>query len=93
MFEMLNRSANFIKSEIVTLKYSLQKVLALWAPVHSTLHWWIQKHDMHPFSFNPSRMEVYLCHQTQNAKNIGNFMTLFKPHNIGIHLKGIETSF
>jgi hypothetical protein len=28
-----------------------------------------------------------------NAKNIGNFMTLLKPRNIGTHLKGIETSF
>jgi hypothetical protein len=25
--------------------------------------------------------------------NIGNFTTLLKPHNIGTHLKGIETSF
>jgi hypothetical protein len=25
--------------------------------------------------------------------NIGNFMILLKPHNIGTHLKGIETSF
>jgi hypothetical protein len=39
----------------------------------------------------PLRTEVYICHQ--NAKNIGNFMTLLKPHNIGTHLKGIETSF
>jgi hypothetical protein len=29
----------------------------------------------------------------QKKKNIGNFTTLLKPHNIGIHLKGIETSF
>jgi hypothetical protein len=36
---------------------------------------------------------VYFCHQNQNAENIGNFMTLLKPHNIGTHLKGIETSF
>jgi hypothetical protein len=36
---------------------------------------------------------VYFCHQNQNAKNIGNFATLLKPHNIGTHLKGIETSF
>jgi hypothetical protein len=41
---------------------------------------------------NPSRTEVYYCHQNQNAKNIGNF-TLLKPHNIGTHLQGIETSF
>jgi hypothetical protein len=41
---------------------------------------------------NPSRMEVF-CHQNQNAKNIGNFTTRLKPHNIGTHLKGIETSF
>jgi hypothetical protein len=27
------------------------------------------------------------------AKNIGNFMTPLKPHNIGTHLIGIETSF
>jgi hypothetical protein len=37
--------------------------------------------------------EVYFCHQNQNAKHIGNFMTLLKPHNIGMLLKGIETSF
>jgi hypothetical protein len=43
---------------------------------------------------NPSRMEVYFFHQNQNAKNIGHFTTwLLKPHNIGTHLKGIETSF
>jgi hypothetical protein len=36
-------------------------------------------------------MEVYFCHQYQNAKNIGNFTTWLKPHNIGTHLKGIET--
>jgi hypothetical protein len=29
----------------------------------------------------------------QNAKTIGNLTTLLKPHNIGPHLKGIETSF
>jgi hypothetical protein len=38
-------------------------------------------------------MEVYFCHQNENAKNIGNLMTLLNPHNIGHHLKGIETSF
>jgi hypothetical protein len=26
-------------------------------------------------------------------QKIGNFTTLLKPHNIGTHLKGIETSF
>jgi hypothetical protein len=26
-------------------------------------------------------------------KNIGNFMTRLKPHNIGTHWKGIETGF
>jgi hypothetical protein len=26
-------------------------------------------------------------------KNIGNLMITLKPHNIGTHLKGIETSF
>jgi hypothetical protein len=31
--------------------------------------------------------------QNQNAKNIDNFTTVLKPHNIGTHLKGIETSF
>jgi hypothetical protein len=36
---------------------------------------------------------VYFCHQNQNAKNIGNFTTQLKPHTIGTHLKGIETSF
>jgi hypothetical protein len=39
------------------------------------------------------RTEVYIYHQNQNAKNIGNFTTILKPHNIGTHLKGIETSF
>jgi hypothetical protein len=41
------------------------------------------------------RTEVYFCHQNQNAKNIGNvtLTTLLKPHNIGTHLKGTETSF
>jgi hypothetical protein len=34
-----------------------------------------------------------ICHQNLNAKNIGNFTTLLKPHKIGTHLKGIETSF
>jgi hypothetical protein len=37
-------------------------------------------------------MAAYFCHQNQNEKNIGNFMAQLKPHNIGIHLKGIETS-
>jgi hypothetical protein len=37
---------------------------------------------------NPSRTEG-----GQNCKNIGNFTTLSKPHNIGTHLKVIETSF
>jgi hypothetical protein len=46
----------------------------------------------HPL-FNPLRTEVFLCHQNQSAKNIGNFTTLLKPHNIGTHFKGIETSF
>jgi hypothetical protein len=31
--------------------------------------------------------------QIKMQTNIGNFMTLLKPHNIGTHLKGIETSF
>jgi hypothetical protein len=43
--------------------------------------------------FNPFRTEVYFCHQNQNVKNIGNFTTLLKHHNIGTHLKDIETSF
>jgi hypothetical protein len=46
-----------------------------------------------PFDFNPLMTEVYFCYQNQNAKNIGNFMTLLKPHNIGTHLKGIKTCF
>jgi hypothetical protein len=29
---------------------------------------------------NPLRTEVYFYHQNQNAKNIGNFTTLLKPH-------------
>jgi hypothetical protein len=41
----------------------------------------------------PLGTEVYFCHQNQNAKNLGNFTTLLKHHNIGTHLKGIETSF
>jgi hypothetical protein len=41
----------------------------------------------------PLRTEVYFCHQNQNEKYIGDFTTLLKPHNIGTHLKGIETSF
>jgi hypothetical protein len=40
-------------------------------------------------SINRLRTEVYFCHQNQNAKNIGNFMTVLKLHNIGPHLKGI----
>jgi hypothetical protein len=43
--------------------------------------------------FTTLRTEVYFCHQNQNAKNIGNFTTLLKPHNIGTHLKDTETSF
>jgi hypothetical protein len=31
--------------------------------------------------------------EEEECKNIGNFTTLLKPHNIGTHLKGIETSF
>jgi hypothetical protein len=45
----------------------------------------------HPF--NPLWTEVYFCHQNQNAKNIGILMTILKPHNIGTHLKDIETNF
>jgi hypothetical protein len=41
---------------------------------------------------NPFRTEVYFCHQNQIPKNIGNFTTPLKPHNIGTHLKDIETS-
>jgi hypothetical protein len=44
-------------------------------------------------AFSPLRMAVYFCHQNQNAKYIGNFTTLLKPHNNGTHLKGIKTSF
>jgi hypothetical protein len=36
---------------------------------------------------------MYFCHQNRNAKNIGHFTTLLNPHNIGTHLKGIDTSF
>jgi hypothetical protein len=39
-----------------------------------------------------SQLNIF-CHQNENAKNIGNFTTLLKPHNIGTHLKGIVTSF
>jgi hypothetical protein len=39
---------------------------------------------------------AYLWHtfltKIRMPKNIGNFMTLLRPHNIGTHLKGIETS-
>jgi hypothetical protein len=31
---------------------------------------------MELMQFNPLRTEVYFCHQNQNAKNIGNFMTI-----------------
>jgi hypothetical protein len=44
-------------------------------------------------TLNPLTTKVYICHQNQNAKNIGNLTTLLKPRNIGTHLKGIETSF
>jgi hypothetical protein len=44
-------------------------------------------------SVNPLRTEVFFCHQNHNAKNIGNFWIPLKLHNIGTHLKGIETSF
>jgi hypothetical protein len=43
--------------------------------------------------FNPLRTGVYFFHQNENAKNIGNLFTLLKSHNIGTHLKGIETTF
>jgi hypothetical protein len=43
--------------------------------------------------FNPLRMEDFFCHQNQNSKNIGNFTTPLKSHNIGTPLKGMETSF
>jgi hypothetical protein len=49
--------------------------------------------DSPPERINPLRTEVYFCHQNQNAKNIGKFMTVLKPHNIGTHLEGIEMSF
>jgi hypothetical protein len=51
------------------------------------------KHGRLLCRLNPLRTEVYFCRQNQNAKNIGNFTTSLKPHNIGIRLKGIETSF
>jgi hypothetical protein len=38
-------------------------------------------------SFNPLRMEVYFCHQNQNAKNIGNFTTLLKPIKLVLVLR------
>jgi hypothetical protein len=38
-------------------------------------------------------LPVFQVGAKMNAKNIGNFTTLLKPHNIGTHLKGIETSF
>jgi hypothetical protein len=47
---------------------------------------WFQQFHQH--WVNPPMTEVYFCHQ-----NIGNFTTLLKPHNIGTHFKGIETSF
>jgi hypothetical protein len=40
--------------------------------------------------FNPLKTEVDFCHQNQNVKNIGNFTTLLKPHNIGTHLTMFE---
>jgi hypothetical protein len=51
------------------------------------------RNNIHLYGDNPLRTEVYFCHQNQNTKNIGNFTTLLKLHNIGTHLKGIETSF
>jgi hypothetical protein len=36
---------------------------------------------------------AFVTRQNRNAKNIGNLTTLLKPHNIGTHLEGIETSF
>jgi hypothetical protein len=45
------------------------------------------KHSLKNFTVY-SYSEVYFCHQYQNAKDIGNFTTLLKPHNIGTHLKG-----
>jgi hypothetical protein len=44
--------------------------------------------DCNPWMSKSLRTEVYFCHQNQNAKNIGNFTTPLKPHNIGTHLKG-----
>jgi hypothetical protein len=41
-----------------------------------------------PISSRPEPSKSY-----QKAKNIGNFTTPLKPHNIGTHLEGIETSF
>jgi hypothetical protein len=45
--------------------------------------------------FNPLRTEVYICHQNQKEKNIGNCTTLLEleSQNMGTHLKGIKTSF
>jgi hypothetical protein len=40
-----------------------------------------------------SQLTLYFRRQNQNAKNNCNFTTLLKHHNIGTHLKGIETSF
>jgi hypothetical protein len=43
-----------------------------------------------PFKFTDRGL---LLSPKSECKNIGNFTTLLKPHNIGTHLKGIETSF
>jgi hypothetical protein len=45
------------------------------------------------FIFNPLKDRGLLLSLKSECKNIGNFTNLLKPHNIGTHLKGIETSF
>jgi hypothetical protein len=43
------------------------------------------------FDHRDKMYTVYVCNGLHT--NIGNMTTLLKPHNIGTHLKGIETSF
>jgi hypothetical protein len=53
-----------------------------------------RRHHLPSFYQKPrSDLDNIWGREVQNAKNIGNFTTPLKPHNIGTHLKGIESSF
>jgi hypothetical protein len=47
----------------------------------------------HHMSFTHEGWRSTFVTKIRMQKYIGNFTTLLKPHNIGTHLKGIETSF